>query len=88
MEKTGNTAKIKYDFNTAANLEIFMPTLKNWYRVTPREFRAFNGKRRINHEGYEGPIYIYDTNKIAQIADSAPSTLVGYSWVSKKRPGE
>ena len=88
MEKTGNTVKIKYDFNTAANLEIFMPNLKNWYRVTSREFRAYSGKRRINNENYEGPIYMYDTNKIVQIADSAPDMLVGYTWVSKRRPGE
>ena len=88
MEKTGNTVKIKYDFNTAANLEIFIPNLKNWYRVTSREFRAYNGKRRINNEKYEGPTYMYDTNKIVQTADSAPDTLVGYTWVSKRRPGE
>jgi hypothetical protein len=27
MEKTGNTEKLKYEFNTAANLELFMPNL-------------------------------------------------------------
>ena len=34
MEKTGNLEKLTYDFNIAANLEIFMVNLDGWYRVT------------------------------------------------------
>ena len=44
MEKTGNLEKLTYDFNTAANLEIFMVNIDGCYRVTSREFRSFNGK--------------------------------------------
>jgi hypothetical protein len=65
MEKTGNTEKLKYEFNTASNLEVFMINLNDWYRVTSREFRSFNGKRRINNVEYNGPIYHYATNRRA-----------------------
>ena len=70
-EKTGNIVKLEYDFDTARNLEVFMPNLNGWYRVTSREFRSFNGNRRILnvsdpsnsfYECYEGPIYFYGTN--------------------------
>ncbi len=36
-----------YDFDTAGVLEIWMPKLNGWYRVTSREFRSYDGKRRI-----------------------------------------
>ena len=88
MEKTGNTEKIKYDFETAANLEIFMPNLKDWYRVTSREFRAFNGKRRINNIEYSGAVYLYNTNKRADLTKLEPNIMAGYSWKSVRRPGD
>jgi hypothetical protein len=87
-EKTGNTEKIKYDFNTAANLEVFMPNLNDWYRVTSREFRSFSGKRRINNVDYNGTVYLYNTNKAADLKTVTLGTLAGYSWVSKRRAGE
>ena len=31
-EKTGNLVKMEYDFDTARNLEIYLPKLDNWYR--------------------------------------------------------
>jgi len=88
MEKTGKTIKIKYDFNTASNLEVFMPNLDGWYRVTSREFRAFNGGRRINGEPYDGPVYLYDTNKRANKSQYEKHKLVGHKWESKKREHE
>jgi hypothetical protein len=88
VEKTGNTEKIKYDFNTAANLEIYMPNLKDWYRVTSREFRSFNGKRRINNIEYLGTVYLYNTNKRADLLKFELDKMAGYSWVSKKRPND
>lgn len=88
MEKTGNTEKLTYDFNTAANLEIWMPNLDGWYRVTSREFRSFNGKRRINNESYTGPVFLYNTNKRINKNKSEKDKLAGYTWVSKRRPGE
>jgi len=88
MEKTGNTEKLKYDFETAANLEVFMPNLNDWYRVTSREFRSFNGKRRINNIEYVGNIYLYGTNKLADLKADIQGNLAGFSWSSKRRAGE
>jgi hypothetical protein len=88
MEKTGDVEKIKYDFNTAANLELFMPNLDDWYRVTPRDFRSFNGKRRINNVDYNGPISHYASNRRANKSLFPKDKIVEYNWVSKRRPGE
>lgn len=88
MEKTGNTEKIKYDFNTAANLEIWMPNLKGWYRVTSREFRSFNGKRRINNEEYNGTVYHFESNKRADTLLYPLDKIVEYNWKSVRRPGD
>jgi hypothetical protein len=88
MEKTGQTEKIRYDFNTASNLEIWMPNLNDWYRVTSREFRSFNGKRRINGEPYYGPVFLYNTNKRANKSKYESNKMAGYSWISTRRPGE
>jgi hypothetical protein len=88
MEKTGLTEKIKYDFNTAANLEIFMPNLDDWYRVTSREFRSFNGKRRINNVNYNGPIYYYATNRRANKSLFPKDKIVEHNWKSIRRNGD
>ena len=44
-EKRGFTGKLEYDFNTAGVLEVCMNS--TWYRTTAREFRSFDGPRRI-----------------------------------------
>jgi hypothetical protein len=88
MEKTGNTEKLKYNFETAANLEVFMPNLNDWYRVTSREFRSFNGKRRINNIEYVGNVYLYGTNKLADLKADIQGNLARFSWSSKRRAGE
>ena len=66
MEKTGHIEKIEYLFNESKCLEIFMPTLNRWYRVTPTDFRSFDGKRRIQGKEYEGPLYAYGTNRLVK----------------------
>ena len=63
MEKTGYTEKMEYLFNEARCLEIYMPGLSRWHRVTSTDFRSFDGKRRIQGEEYEGPLYAYGTNR-------------------------
>ena len=63
MEKTGYTEKMEFLFNEARCLEIYMPGLSRWHRVTPTDFRSFDGKRRIQGKEYEGPLYAYGTNK-------------------------
>ncbi len=44
-EKRGFTGKLEYDFNTAGVLEVCIKD--TWYRTTGREFRSFDGPRRI-----------------------------------------
>jgi len=88
MEKTGNTEKLIYDFNTAANLELWMPNLDGWYRVTSREFRSFNGKRRINGEKYKGPVYHYATNKRANKSLVEANKIASHNYKSVRRPGD
>ena len=63
MEKTGFVEKMEYLFNEAKCLEIYIPNLNRWHRVTPTDFRSFDGKRRIQGEEYEGPLYAYGTNR-------------------------
>ncbi len=63
MEKTGFVEKMEYLFNEAKHLEIYMPTLNRWHRVTPTDFRSWDGKRRIQGKEYEGPLYAYGTNR-------------------------
>jgi hypothetical protein len=88
MEKTGHTEKLKYDFDTSFNLEVFIPNLDNWFRVTSREFRSFTGKRRINEVEYEGPVYIYNTNNLIDGFKFERNVIANHNWVSKRRPGE
>lgn len=77
-EKTGNTAKLIYDFNTSGVCEVQIKG--NWYRTTAREFRSFDGNRRITQPvkqpglgdsfndvkyctyNYNGPVYILQSN--------------------------
>ena len=59
-EKRGNTGKLIYDFNVAANLEVQVGDM--WCRVTARDFRSFNGARRVSDVPYNGPLYMFATN--------------------------
>ncbi len=71
-EKRGDLVKLVYDFNSARCCEVSFDG-EMWARVTAREFRSFNGKRRIlnvenpskpYYEEYLGPIYYYGTNRV------------------------
>jgi len=81
-EKRGETEKLINDFNTAGVLEVYMPNLEGWYRVTAKDFRSFDGKRRITEPikvekgnpwvdlrtyDYNGPVFLWGTNN--QILD-------------------
>ena len=87
-EKTGNLVKLEYNFDTARNLEVYIPNLKRWHRVTSREFRSFNGKRRISNQEYNGPVYLFGTNKIANTSEYELGKIVEHKWKSIRRPGE
>lgn len=84
-EKRGETEKLKYDFNTAGVLEVYMTNLNGWYRTTAKEFRSFNGPRRITipteieHGNvvvpmetfeYYGPVYQFGSNKVVEFSDT------------------
>lgn len=75
-EKTGHIEKITYEFNTAGVMEVFLKGI--WRRTTAREFRSFDGQRRITEPTktelgnvlvpmriteYDGPVYMFGTNK-------------------------
>lgn len=68
-EKKGNTVKLFYDFPTQLSTEVFDNGC--WNRVTCRQFRSFNGPRRIMkfdkdnnmyYEEYNGPVFFFETN--------------------------
>ena len=75
-EKRGDTGKLEYDFPTHGVCEVQMND-DDWYRVTSRDFRSFDGPRRITlpdytkHRDvevemttyeYNGPVYMWGTN--------------------------
>tara|TARA_R110002153_G_scaffold3359_1_gene16364 strand:- start:43 stop:333 length:291 start_codon:yes stop_codon:yes gene_type:complete len=79
-EKKGNTEKVRYDFETASNLEIFLPQSKfGWYRVTSSMFRSWTGPRRINEVNYSGPVYLFGTNKRVNRTTSDKNKIMGYN---------
>ena len=84
-EKRGNTEKMRYDFQTASNLEVFLPIKKDWYRVTSREFRSWTGKRRINGIEYDGPVYLFGMNKRVNKSTAVKNIFAGYEYKESKR---
>lgn len=83
--KRGETEKLEFPFNTSGLLEIYMSSLEGWYRTTAKEFRSFNGPRRITEPTtvelgnvkvpmstyeYYGPVYSFGTNKIIEYSDT------------------
>ncbi len=88
-EKKGFTGQLKYDFETAANLEVYLPeSTYSWYRVTSREFRSFNGKRRINNKPYDGPVYLFATNKRANKSKYPQNKYAGWDYHAKMTGSE
>lgn len=98
-EKRGNTAKLVYDFPTEGVLEVGIKG--NWYRTTAKEFRSFDGPRRITKPikqpalgesmynvpmetiMYEGPVYMYETNKEVLTCNEEKIVTSPY-WNTKK----
>jgi len=99
-EKRGETEKLRFDFNTAGLLEIYMK--EQWYRVTAREFRSFDGLRRISEPTkvelgnvqvpmhtyeYWGPVYMFGTNKEMAYTNSG-SLFTGELWDKARKISE
>lgn len=101
-EKRGETVKLEYDFNTAGCLEVYMKEPDAWYRATSREFRSFNGPRRITEPQYVeksnvnvpmvtyeyyGPVYQFGTNNIIAYSDTG-SLAKNEIWERARRISE
>lgn len=54
---------LEVDFKKHAVLEVLLSS-DMWCSTTYVEFRSWDGKRRINGKSYEGPVYLYGTNKL------------------------
>ena len=81
-EKKGNIEKLKNDFNDSKLLEVYLPKLDKWYRVTCRDFRSFDGKRRVQGKNYEGPLYAYGTNRLVKFNNT--STIMGSEVLNER----
>jgi hypothetical protein len=82
IKKSKTPKKLNYDFNITKCCEVEYNPGK-WARVTDREFRSFNGNRRILntnnpnnifYEEYHGPVYLFNTNQIS------PNTTPGIAY--------
>jgi hypothetical protein len=97
-EKRGFTGKLKYDFNTAWVCEILMND--KWFRVIERDFRSFNGPRRLTkpnapvlgnvHVGsetfdYEGPYYYWNTNQQYNPKDHIEGKVIQLADMQKSK---
>jgi hypothetical protein len=47
-EKRGMTVQLEFDFRTEGVCEVLLPS-GNWYRTSAREFRSFDGPRRLTY---------------------------------------
>jgi hypothetical protein len=94
-EKRGETEKLINDYNTAGVLEVYMPKLDGWYRTTAKDFRSFDGKRRITDPtrtekgnpwvelktyDYNGPVYVWGTNKVVSNKSNNGSIVTSMYW--------
>jgi hypothetical protein len=94
-EKRGETEKLVNNYNTAGVLEVYIPKLKDWYRVTAKDFRSFDGSRRITdptvtEKGnpwvelktyeYTGPVYVWGTNKVVTNITNSGSIVTSMYW--------
>ena len=95
-EKRGFTGKLKYDFNTAWVCEIQMG--EKWYRVLEKDFRSFNGPRRLTKPlgvalgkvdmgletfMYEGPYYYWNTNQEYNPVDHQEGQVIQLAEMQK-----
>ena len=100
-EKTGHLIKLQYDFNTAGVLEVCMKG--TWHRATSREFRSFDGKRRITEPtktelgnvivpmrtfDYNGPVYMFGTNNEVKTINEEKIVTSAYWDEARKQTEE
>ena len=100
-EKTGHLVKLQYDFNTAGVLEVCMKG--TWHRATSREFRSFDGRRRITEPtktelgnvivpmrtyDYNGPVYMFGTNNEVKTINEEKIVTSAYWDEARKQTEE
>lgn len=100
-EKTGHLVKLQHDFNTAGVLEVCMKG--TWHRATSREFRSFDGKRRITEPTmtelgnvivpmrtyeYNGPVYMFGTNNEVETINEEKIVTSAYWDEARKKTEE
>ena len=76
---------LRNDYNTAGSLEVYNHEKDVWYRVTTKDFRSWNGPRRITEPTetklgevevemityeYYGPVYKWGTNTVVGYSDT------------------
>ena len=91
-EKKGLTVKLINDFQESKSLEIYLESLQRWHRVISKEFRSWNGKRRItewdsennpHYKEYEGSLFYYMTNNIVK-----DPTQIGIQYLTSPIPAK
>jgi len=95
-EKKGQTVKLEYDFNTAGLLEVCIKG--TWFRASAREFRSFDGLRRISEPtkvvlgkvdmpmatyDYQGPVYMFGSN--LKVPYSNSETIISSTFWQQAR---
>ena len=88
------------EYNVAGSLEIFMGG--EWRRVTSKDFRSFNGPRKITQPQYTelgnvdvpmmtyeyfGPVYAWGTNNVIDYSDTG-SLEKGKVWDKARKISE
>ena len=91
---------LKNDYNTAGVLEVFMN--EKWYRVTSKDFRSFNGPRRITEPSkiehrnpwvymrtyeYYGPVFEWGSNTVIDFSDTG-SLAKSKAWDIARKTSE
>tara|TARA_R110000782_G_scaffold1897_2_gene7704 strand:- start:263 stop:604 length:342 start_codon:yes stop_codon:yes gene_type:complete len=85
-EKRGGSPmqEMHMDFDRTAVMEVYSPIREKWNRTTERDFRSFDGERRLTVPSvaakgcqqtfsvlsYCGPVYSYGTNEIVPFTNS------------------
>lgn len=90
------------EYNTAGCLEIYKQEKDEWFRVTTKDFRSFNGPRRITEPTevqlgnvdvpmhtyeYYGPVYQWGTNTVVDYSDTG-SLEKGKIWEKARKISE
>ena len=85
-EKRGGSPlqELDMDFNRFGVMEVFKKSLDKWFRCSERDFRSFNGRRRITSftpskrgmysepqvSEYYGPVYAFGTNQVVPYVET------------------